>query len=293
MMNMRKNLGISWIAIVNEFERGRLIEMKIGFIGGGNMGSAIIGGMVSSGKYNAEEIFVADIIRDNVDRLIEKYNVKNGERAKKAAENSDILFLAVKPNVYDKVICDIKDFVGEDCIVVSIAAGKSIAAAEKLFGKKVKFVRVMPNTPALVGKGMAAVCGNSVCEYEDVLKVVDIFNCVGRTDIVSEKMMDIVTAVSGSSPAFVYMFIEAMADAAVLGGMSRAQGYEFAAQAVLGSAEMVLKTGMHPGELKDMVCSPGGTTIEAVAELEILGFRSAVIEAVRVCEEKSKSMGKG
>jgi len=264
--------------------------MKIGFIGGGNMGGAIIGGIVSSGIYKGEDIFVVDLFEENVDRLVEKYGIERGNDNKKIAETSDILFLAVKPNVYSDVISEIKNYVSENSVVVSIAAGKSIKEIEALFGKNIKLVRVMPNTPALVGEGMAALSGNENVTNEEVLKIADIFKCFGKAEIVPEKMMDIVTAVSGSSPAFVYMFIEAMADAAVLGGMPRGQAYKFAAQTVLGSAKMVLDTGLHPGALKDMVCSPAGTTIEAVAELEKRGLRTAVIEAVRVCEAKSKSM---
>jgi len=266
--------------------------MKIGFIGGGNMGGAIIGGMISSGKYKAEDISVTDLFKENTQRLISEYGVNDGISNRDIARNSDILFLSVKPNVYNEVIGEIKEEIKDNRIVVSIAAGKSIKAVSELFGRSIKLVRVMPNTPALVGEGMAAVCGNELVSEKEVREIVDIFNCFGSAEIVPEKMMDIVTAVSGSSPAFVYMFIEAMADAAVLGGMPRKQAYKFAAQTVLGSAKMVLDTGLHPGELKDMVCSPAGTTVEAVAELERLGMRTAVIEAIRVCEKKSRDMGK-
>ncbi len=161
-----------------------------------------------------------------------------------------------------------------------------------MFGKRIKIVRVMPNTPALVGEGMAAICPNDLVSKEETEEVISIFESFGKAEIVEEKLMDSVTAVSGSSPAYVYMFIEAMADAAVLEGMPRDKAYKFAAQAVLGSAKMVLETGMHPGALKDMVCSPGGTTIKAVATLEKHGFRNAIIEAMRDCAIKSKEMSK-
>ena len=151
----------------------------------------------------------------------------------------------------------------------------------------------MPNTPALVGEGMAGLAPNENVTEDEAKIIKNIFDSLGKAEIISEKLMDVVTSVSGSSPAFVYMFIEAMADGAVLGGMPRAQAYKFAAQAVLGSAKMVLDTGKHPGELKDMVCSPAGTTIEAVAVLEKNGFRNAVIDAVNSCTEKSKKMTMG
>ena len=150
----------------------------------------------------------------------------------------------------------------------------------------------MPNTPAMVGEAMSALCPNENVTDDEVCVVKEIFESFGVAEVVSEALIDAVIGISGSSPAYVYMFIEAMADAAVIGGMPRAKAYTFAAQAVLGSAKMVLETGIHPGQLKDMVCSPGGTTIEAVAELERQGMRSAVIEAVKVCMDKSRKMSK-
>ena len=177
-------------------------------------------------------------------------------------------------------------------MIVMIAAGQTIAVNEARFGRNIKIVRAMPNTPALVGEGMAALCANSYVTGEEKDEVREIFESFGKAEFVAENMMDVVAGVSGSSPAYVYMFIEALADGAVLQGMPRQQAYTFAAQAVLGSARMVLETGMHPGALKDMVCSPGGTTIEAVASLEQDGLRAAVIRAVDVCTEKSKAMSK-
>lgn len=176
--------------------------------------------------------------------------------------------------------------------MVSIAAGKSIDALSNAFGKEVKLIRIMPNTPALVGEGMSAISANEKVTEAEKEKVIEIFNSFGKCEEVSESLMDTVTAVSGSSPAYVFMFIEAMADAAVVGGMPRDKAYIFAAQAVLGSAKMVLDTKKHPGVLKDMVCSPAGTTIEAVSVLEEKGMRDAVISAMKVCMEKSKEMGK-
>ena len=148
----------------------------------------------------------------------------------------------------------------------------------------------MPNTPALVGEGMTAMCPNEHMEKEETEYVKRLLESFGRVEVVPERLMDVVVSVSGSSPAYVFMMIEAMADAAVSGGMPRAQAYQFAAQAVYGSAKMVLETGKHPGELKDMVCSPAGTTIEAVRTLEEMGFRSSIIEAMKVCEEVSRNL---
>lgn len=263
--------------------------MKIGFIGSGNMCGAIVDGIVKSG-FEPKNITVSGVIEEQLDRFMEHYDVLTATDNTAVAADSDVLFLCVKPNVIYSVIDEIKDCVSENTIIVSIAAGQSIEKLESAFDKKIKLVRLMPNTPALVGEGMTAMTYNtnvSADEAENVKKILDSF---GKTEIVPEKLMDAVTAVSGSSPAYVFMFIEAMADAAVMGGMPRNQAYTFAAQSVLGSAKMVLETKKCPSELKDMVCSPAGTTIEAVASLERNGFRGAVIDAMKACMDKSKNI---
>ena len=185
---------------------------------------------------------------------------------------------------------NIKDIVNENKLIITIAPGKTLAWLEEQFGKKLKIVRTMPNTPAMVGEGMTAACPNELVTEEDMKLALEILDSFGKTEVVPERMIDAVVAVSGSSPAYVYMMIEAMADAAVAEGMPRAQAYKFAAQAVYGSAKMVLETGKHPGELKDMVCSPAGTTIEAVRVLEKEGFRSALIEAMKACADVSRNL---
>ncbi|MEY8001106.1 pyrroline-5-carboxylate reductase [Clostridium sp. Mt-5] len=262
----------------------------IGFIGCGNMGGAMIGGIIKASLVTPENIIVGDLNEKKLKKAAERYGVKTTTDNNEVAKNADILILSIKPNSYPAAIKEIKDQVKENVIIVTIAAGKSIKVIEEMFGRKLKVVRVMPNTPALVGEGMAALCPNNKVSKEEIEEVLHIFESFGKGEIVNERLMDVVTSVSGSSPAYVYMFIEAMADAAVLDGMPRSQAYKFAAQAVLGSAKMVLETGRHPGILKDMVCSPGGTTIEAVATLEEKGFRSAVIAAVRSCTKKSREM---
>ncbi|APF27312.1 pyrroline-5-carboxylate reductase [Clostridium sporogenes] len=264
----------------------------IGFIGAGNMGQAMVGGIVNSKLVVPENIVLSDLNEKALAAANEKFGVRVTTNSDELAKEADILVLSVKPNLYPIIIKGIKDSVKKDVIVVTIAAGKALEDTENMFGKRIKIVRVMPNTPALVGEGMAAICPNDLVSKEETEEVISIFESFGKAEIVGEKLMDAVTAVSGSSPAYVYMFIEAMADAAVLEGMPRDKAYKFAAQAVLGSAKMVLETGMHPGALKDMVCSPGGTTIEAVATLEKHGFRNAIIEAMRDCAIKSKEMSK-
>lgn len=268
------------------------MKKTIGFIGGGNMASAIIGGIIKAGIANKEQVMASCKSDASVKRLRDTFGITATTDNTKVAKESDILFLAVKPNMFATVVPEIRDCVKENQILVSIAAGQTIAAIEEAFGKKVKLVRSMPNTPALVGEAMSALCVNAYVGEEELEEIKTIFNNFGKAEVVPESMMDAVIGVSGSSPAYVYMFIEAMADAAVADGMPRNQAYRFAAQAVLGSAKMVLETGMHPGVLKDAVCSPGGTTIEAVAKLEESGFRQSIIAAQRACVRKSKDMNK-
>lgn len=268
------------------------MNKTIGFIGSGNMGLAMVGGIIKANIVSGDNIIVGDLNEKSLAAASEKYGVITTTDNNEVAKKSDILILSVKPNLYPIVIEGIKDTVKEEVVVVTIAAGKSIESTEASFGRKLKVVRVMPNTPALVGEGMSAICPSEAVTKEELEEITNIFESFGKAEIVSEKLIDAVTAVSGSAPAYVYMFIEAMADAAVLEGMPRPQAYKFASQAVLGSAKMVLETGMHPGALKDMVCSPGGTTIEAVATLEEKGFRSAVISAMRSCTKKSIEMSK-
>ena len=265
-------------------------KKMISFIGGGNMATAIISGILSSGLSDCSHICATAAHEASVIRLKETLNIEATTDNKAAAQKADILFLAIKPNMFHKVIPEIRHAVKENAIIVSIAAGQPIERIEEMFETSIKLVRVMPNTPAMVGAAMSAICCNDAVTDEDLAEIQAIFNSFGESEVVSESMIDTVIGVSGSSPAYVYMFIEAMADAAVADGMPRAQAYKFAAQAVLGSAKMVLETGKHPGELKDAVCSPGGTTIEAVAALEKSGFRNAVIEAQRACVQKSRDM---
>lgn len=267
------------------------MDKTIGFIGIGNMGSAMIGGIITAGLLAPDRIIASARTVENLVLIKEKYGIDTTTDNKKVAEIADILILAIKPNAYPAVIDEIKGSLREGSIVVSIAAGLSLKTIQEYFAENVKIVRVMPNTPALVGAGMSALCSNQFVSNEDIDDIKLILNSFGRCETVDEQLMDTVTGISGSSPAYVYLFIEAMADAAVQGGMPREQAYKFAAQAVLGAAKMVLETGIHPGVLKDNVCSPGGTTIEAIGELERRGFRSAVISAVEVCIAKSKKMG--
>lgn len=264
--------------------------MKLGFIGTGNMASAIMGGIIKNNVIPAEEIIGADLFAPGRERVQKEYGINVTADNKEVAQKAETIILSVKPQFYESVIADIKDVVTDKQIIITIAPGKTLAWLAEQFGKDVKIVRTMPNTPAMVGEGMTAACPNEHMTEEEIAYVKTILESFSRVEIVPEKLMDAVTAVSGSSPAYVFMFIEAMADAAVAGGMPRSQAYTFAAQAVLGSAKMVLETGKHPGELKDMVCSPAGTTIQAVRVLEEKGMRSSVFEAMMKCLDISRKM---
>jgi len=263
----------------------------IGMIGTGNMGSAILRGIVEAEYIRASQIIAYDTNRKRMRELEEDLpGVILAADCRDVAEQADLIILAVKPLMMEDVIDKIRrDLQGK--AVLSIAAGWTVGMLEKaLQNTGATYMRVMPNTPALVGEGMTALCDESTFSKEDFDFVKGIFDAIGKTRILPERLFDGVVALSGSSPAYVYMMIEAMADAAVREGIPRIHAYEMAAQSVLGSALMVLSTGTHPAALKDAVCSPGGTTIEAVEELERKGFRAAIMDAMKVCADRSREM---
>ncbi len=266
------------------------MTMKLGFIGTGNMAGAIMGGIIRRGIIAPEEIIGSDISEAGRERAGKEHGIQVTADNRRAAKESEVLILSVKPQFYAETIAEIRDCIREEQLIITIAPGKTLAWLEEQFQKPVKIVRTMPNTPALVGEGMTAACPNRYVTDEEKDYALELLGAFGRVEIVPERLIDAVVAVSGSSPAYVFMFIEAMADAAVSEGMPRPQAYQFAAQAVYGSAKMVMETGKHPGELKDMVCSPAGTTIEAVRVLEERGFRSAVIEAMKACADISRNL---
>ena len=266
--------------------------MKIGFIGCGNMASAMIGGILRQGIFSKDEIIVSNLTEEGRARSEKTLGVVTTLDNNEIVRSAKTVVLAVKPQFYEEVLTEVHDSLTTEHTIIGIAPGKTLAWLEEKAGLPLKVVRFMPNTPAQVGAGMTAVCTNdrvSEDELAEILKITDSFGC---TEVIPERLMDAAGAVGGCSPAYVFMMIEAMADAAVIGGMPRSQAYTFAAQAVLGSAKMVLETGKHPGELKDMVCSPAGTTIDAVAILEKDGFRNSIIDAMVGCMNKSKELGK-
>ncbi len=262
----------------------------IGFIGLGNMASAMIGGMLQKDMVTPGEIIGSCRTEETAKKIADRFGIETTTDNSTVAQAADILVLAVKPQFFPEVIAQIKDEVNADALIISIAAGKTMDYIETQFGRPLKLVRCMPNVPALVGEGITSVSRNERVSDEEMKQAMDLLSSMGKASEIPERLIDAVVGVSGSSPAYVFLFIEAMADGAVAAGMPRSQAYEFAAQAVLGSAKMVLETGKHPGELKDMVCSPGGTTIQAVKVLEEKGFRAAVMDAMEACIEKSKNL---
>lgn len=265
---------------------------KIGFIGGGNMGGALAGAAVkSAGKENV-------LIVDRDEATTAACAVRIGATASSyehIASECRIIFLAVKPNMVATVAKTLVPLLSArmgDCVIVSMAAGLPIATLTELLGPKAHIIRIMPNTPAAVGQGMIVyACSSRVTEADqnDFIKTM----ChAGKLDAVDEAKIDAATAVMGCGPAYVYQFIEAMADGGVACGLTRAQAQLYAAQTLLGAAHMVLETGKHPGELKDAVCSPGGSTIVGVHALEDGGLRGTVMDAVVAAYEKTKELGK-
>ncbi|MBR1686516.1 MAG: pyrroline-5-carboxylate reductase [Clostridia bacterium] len=265
----------------------------LGLIGAGNMGNSILHGVLDAGFIRQSQltVFDADITKlENLSR--ELPDVNYCDNAIDVVRSSDIVILAVKPNVMGSVLDSVAT-AAEGKTFISIAAGWTMSMLTEAFGDThVGILRVMPNTPALVGEGMTALCSENTLSEEDYAFAQEIFDSLGRTVSLPERLFDGVTAISGSSPAYVYMLIETMMQGGVQCGIPKDTALEMAAQAVLGSALMVLSSGEHPASLRDAVCSPGGTTIDAVAALEANGFRKAVLEAMKACAEKSKAMSR-
>lgn len=257
------------------------------------MGSAIIRGVVADGFVKAAQVVIYDTSRKRMEELAgEMSGLQTASSGLELAHRCDMIVLAVKPHLLQGVLDEIRPALyGKG--IISIAAGWTVSMlAEALEGTGATYLRVMPNTPAMIGEGMTALCDDSNFSKEDFAFAKGIFDAVGRTVILPERLFDGVIAISGSSPAYVFMMIEAMADGGVKEGLPRACAYEMAAQAVLGAALLVLSSGTHPAALKDAVCSPGGTTIEAVEELERKGFRAAIMGAMATCAQKSRDMSK-
>ena len=264
---------------------------KIGFIGAGNMGLPLLIGATK--LLGAEQLtfFCADDFSNK--RAHETTGVEQAESLAKLVQNSECVLLAVKPQSFGEVLPVIKENTFDGQVIISLAPGVTVDYLSESTGRKTKIVRTMPNTPAMVFEGMTAVCfGRDNFTDEEKQLVKSLFESVGKMVELPERLMDAAIVANGSSPAFVYIFMEALADGAVKFGIPRATAYEMVAQTVIGSAKMLLETGEHPGKLKDNVCSPGGTTIAGVAALEEAGFRNAIMKAADACYEKAIDLKK-
>ena len=265
----------------------RLPEQTIGVVGAGNMATAIVKGLIN--RVDPGQITVSDRSCEQLKKM-EEFGVHTTVDNVAAVKNADVVVLAVKPNVYPKVLEELKCFT--DKLYLTIAPGLSISYIKSFFDMPVRVIRTMPNMPAQVNRGMTAYTYESPVSHEDVELARELLACLGDCLYLDETLLNGAVAVNGSGPAYVFMMIEAMADGAVAAGIPRAEAYRLAAGTVEGAAAMVTKTGLHPAQLKDMVCSPAGTTIEAVKVLEKSGFRAALMDAMKSCADKSEAMGK-
>lgn len=261
----------------------------IGFIGAGNMAGAIIAGMIKKNVLSAKDIAIFDTDSAKMEQVAARFSVQPTTSAEALISLSDVVVLAVKPNVVSRVLSDHRENLASKA-VVSIAAGWTSSRLSAALDPSVRYLRVMPNTPALVGEGMTAFSRQCTLAEAEKALMERVFGALGRLEWVEEYQMEAVTGTSGSGPAYAYMFIEAMADGGVACGLPRDKAIVMAAQTLLGSAKMALESGLHPGALKDMVCSPGGTTIEAVRTLEEASFRAAVMNAVTASAKKAEAL---
>lgn len=261
---------------------------KLGFIGAGNMGEAILRGILREELLPPSSVYVFDVNQDKVRALQQELGVLTAQSSPAMIAACDILLLAVKPNICEKVLRECAQALKGKALI-SIVTGWSRPDIAAL-APDCRILRVMPNTPCMVGAGMTALDMDHTLTDDELQFAKALFSATGVAEPMPSYLMDAVVGVSGSGPAYVYLFIEALADGGVRAGLPRPVAYKLAAQTVLGAAKMVLDTGIHPGALKDAVCSPGGTTIDAVAELERGGFRAAIIDAVEVCVDKAKQL---
>lgn len=267
------------------------MSIKIGFIGSGNMARSMIKGLIVSEKCKKEDIFVSNKNQSSLDEIKDLYDVNISNKNTYIAEKCDAIFLCVKPNKYKEVCEEIDDFIKDDAIVVSVAPGQTISKVSSYFKNDIGVISSMPNTPSKVLSGMSAICVSDKISKLKQDYALSLFEAFGAAEIIDEHLMNAVIAVSGSSPAFIFILIEAMADQAVAYGMNRTQAYKFAGNAVLGSAKMVLDDpSIHVAKLKDDVCSPNGTTIKGVLALENSGFRTSIQQAMQAVFEKAEQM---
>jgi pyrroline-5-carboxylate reductase len=265
---------------------------RLAFVGGGNMAEALLRGILAAKRLAPEQVIVTDVRADRLAYLRDTYGIETSGDNLKTAAQADTVLLAVKPQVVTGVLDDLRRVITERQLLISIAAGISTATIAEAVLRPVRVVRVMPNTPALVLEGMSALAPGALATPEDLATARGLFEAVGKVVVVGEGLMDAVTGLSGSGPAYVFLVIEALSDAGVKMGLPREIATVLAAQTVRGAAKMVLETGKHPGELKDMVTSPGGTTIAGLHALEQGAVRAALINAVEAATRRSQELGR-
>ena len=266
---------------------------RVGFIGGGNMGEALIRGLVGANLVKPGLITATDVRADRAKQLAQQFGVTAHSDNARCVRDADVVILAVKPQIMAEVLREIAPVVEARHLLISIAAGVATATIRAALGKDARIIRVMPNTPALVLQGAAGIARGNGLEPDDLATAQEIFGAVGRAVVLDEELMDAVTGLSGSGPAYVAIVIESLADGGVKMGLDRATAMTLATQTVLGAAQLLLDTGLHPGALKDMVSSPGGTTIAGISALEEGGVRTTFIRAVERATQRSRELGRG
>jgi pyrroline-5-carboxylate reductase len=265
---------------------------KVGFLGTGNMGEAMIKGLLQAGLVPPETICATDVRAERLDQIARQYGVRAVAGNSALVSESDVVILAVKPQIMGAVLKEVAPAVDGRKLFISIAAGVATRTLREHLGKPVRLIRVMPNTPALVLEGVTAIARSDGLEPGDLETAQELFGAVGRVVVLDESALDAVTGLSGSGPGYVAIVIESLADGGVKMGLDRATALTLAAQTVLGSAKLILETGAHPGQLKDMVASPGGTTIAGIAALEEGGVRHTFISAVERATQRSRELGR-
>lgn len=268
------------------------IERTIAFLGAGNMAAALIDGLIAAGTCRPEDLTATDVRPERLKELVDRHGIRGTASNPEAVAEADVVILALKPQVLSVVLDGIKDSLRPEALVVSVAAGVPAHVIEGRLAPGTRVVRTMPNTPALVHAGATGIAPGARASKEDLTLVEQLFGSVGRAVIVSEQLLDAVTGLSGSGPAYVFVMIEALSDAGVKMGLPRDAALELAAQTVYGAAKVVLESGEHPAKLKDRVTSPAGTTIAGVHALEKGGLRNIMFEAVQAATQRADELGK-
>jgi pyrroline-5-carboxylate reductase len=268
-----------------------LKNKQVGILGTGNMGEALIHGLLYGHLCRPEQIFCSDVRAEKLKAIREKYGVKSTSHNVEVVKQSDIVILAVKPQIMKQVVEEIAKYLDLSKLIISIAAGVPLDAIEACARKDLKLIRVMSNICVSVREGVSAIAGGKHALKEDLMMAKTIFDSVGKSLFIEEDLLDAVTGLSGSGPAYIFLIIDALADAGVKVGLSRDDALILASQTVLGAAKMLIETGEHPGKLKDMVTSPGGTAIAGLHTLEEGGLRTTLINAVEVATQRSKALG--